>query len=156
MGLGEVSVLRLAWGLFFIALAACGRSPTPEETQEFRPYLERFVQYSKQRGRSVSGDINVLYGNLKGTHLGMCDEGWLRSPHVEINRDAWKLASESTREMMLFHELGHCLLSRGHRDGDANFKSARIPVSLMATHGVSGTLYEKFQDYYLNELFTGG
>ena len=156
MGLGEVSVLRLCFGLFFIVLMGCGRTPTPEEKQEFTPYLQRFVQHSNQRGRPVSGDLNIVYGSFKGSHLGMCDEGWLRSSHVEINRDAWRTASEPTREMMLFHELGHCLLGRSHLDEEANLKNYRIPASVMNTHGVSGSLYQRFQNYYLNELFSGG
>jgi len=155
MGLGEVPFSRLVWGLFLL-LAACGRVPTREEAQEFSPYVQRFAKYSQQRGRAVSADISVVYGNLKGSHLGMCDEGFLRSSHVEINREAWRTASEATREMMLFHELGHCLLGRSHSDGVAKLKSATIPSSVMATHGVSGLIYQKFQDYYLNELFNGG
>ncbi len=139
-------------GVLFLLLG-CGRAPTLEEKEEFTPYLNRFLAYSKQNGRDLSASVNVTYGNLQGKHLGVCEEAWLQTPHVEINRAAWGASPESTKEMMLFHELGHCLLGRSHIDTKVSAGPSLIPSSIMGSHGVPGRLYEQFQDYYLTELF---
>jgi len=150
MGRGSIGV----WGVFFLLLAACGRAPTPEEKIEFEPYLRRFNAFSRQQGRSVFADISITYGNLKGRHLGMCDEGWLRASRVEINRGAWKTSDDATREVMIFHELGHCVLGRPHIDTSISLESLNAPKSIMATHGVPGQIYSKYQSYYVQELFS--
>lgn len=154
-------------GIFFLGivflLLGCGRAATPEERAEFSPYLQRFSTYSKKFGRSVKTDtdVTVVFAELPSRHLGVCQEGFWQTPRVEINRASWERATASAREVLLFHELGHCLLGRGHLDRQIAVESAErgqrmvIPASVMASLALSSRWYDDFRDYYVEELFKG-
>ena len=72
-----------------------------------------------------------------------------------IDIDFWNSASESAREMIVFHELGHCFLQRGHND---NKQDDGTCVSIMRS-GKGGCI-----DFYtssnrgslLDELYEAG
>lgn len=146
-----------------LLLAGCGRAASPEERAEFAPYLQRFSEYSKQFGRSIraESEVTVIFAPLPSRHLGVCQEGFWQTPRVEINRTTWELANESSREILVFHELGHCLLGRGHLDNQVAVasldrgSSVLIPVSLMSSHALSSAIYDDYKSYYLDELFRG-
>ena len=72
-------------------------------------------------------------------------------PIVLIDRDFWSFASNPEREQLLFHELGHCLLWRGHTS--KTFRDGR-PISIMNPVLIlSDYEYMSNREYYLNELF---
>lgn len=78
--------------------------------------------------------------------------GGRTSPNrVELNQSMWSDGSESFREMLIFHELGHCLLGRDHRN--TQFSSGR-PESIMNSYLFSQRTYERYRDDYLKELYT--
>jgi hypothetical protein len=148
--------------LCLFVLAACGRDPTLEERSEFEPYLERFQAYSAQYGRDASNDgrVRILFGILKANEIGVCEQSPFQPPRVLVSRSAWAIRSDVGREALIFHELGHCLLDRDHRDdvvrltGGRGGRTVVAPASLMHTRGVRPQLYAESKDYYLRELFT--
>ena len=72
--------------------------------------------------------------------------------HVIIDSEFWSRASDNFKEMIVFHELGHCILNRDHREGRTN---SGFCVSIMR----SGELpcRDAYTDvnkpYYVEELF---
>ena len=84
--------------------------------------------------------------------LGVCVRNDEEPNRVAVDQEAWAAADDAFRELIVFHELGHCVLDREHLDDDVN----GICVSIMNS-GLSGcdislensTLREE----YLDELF---
>ena len=64
---------------------------------------------------------------------------------IVVKESYWATASESCRQYLVFHELGHCALDQRHRDSHR---------SIMNTY--SSYCYELIakENLYLEELFT--
>ncbi len=154
-------MIRLGLLCLVLLLSGCGRDPTLEEINEFSPYFQRFEAASAQYGRDTSGDsrVRILYGALHPGEVGVCEQGPFQAPRVLVSRPAWQARSEAGREALIFHELGHCLLGRDHKDDFAALQRQKgrgiyLPASLMNTRGVRAEYYAADRSYYLKELFT--
>ena len=84
--------------------------------KEFQPYIDDFIKVSK--GKVKKSDMyNLsmgLYDYPKGQEqvLGTCHIG---ANEIDINKKWWSsYATLSERTELIFHELGHCILKRGH------------------------------------------
>ncbi len=128
----------------------------PDTNTEFHPFIERFAQYAQEYGRQTDAQsIPIRLGTTSAENVaGTC---WQRSDGVKritINREWWSANTNiDTREAVIFHELGHCSLNRGHD----NFKENGIQQSLMASvlNYYQILNYQKYRRAYLRELFTG-
>jgi hypothetical protein len=65
--------------------------------------------------------------------------------------DFWNSVSETQRELLAHHELGHCVLYRPHRTSTL---SSGAYASVMYPIIMSSSTYTNNYNYYLNELFT--
>lgn len=154
-----------------LGLLSCKRDqPTPPPAQysvpsEVEPYVQRFRAETRQRGITTATDnLIITFGQTLGTDVcGQCLLEANQPPKITLNADAfcWKNASDNERECLIFHELGHCLLNRGHR-------TDRFPnhayVSLMnpddravyatCAYPIGGDVCDKRprRGYYLDEL----
>jgi hypothetical protein len=73
--------------------------------------------------------------------------------HVTVDQYYWNNVGTATKEYLVFHELGHCVLGRGHtEDAFAN----GICKSIMSS-GL-GTCHDAYnvsnRNYYIDELFS--
>ncbi len=85
--------------------------------------------------------------------VGQCEWGdWLHSPHIRINPDQWQTLGETGRQILLFHELGHCVLNRDHR---TDRREDRSPASIMFPSLLNPIVYRRDREYYQHELFEG-
>jgi len=74
---------------------------------------------------------------------------------IDVNEKAWKEAGVLGREQIIFHELGHCVLNRGHDDTlttVGSYKSAKKSIMNASVFGDS-FVYRDNKDYYYTELF---
>lgn len=73
-------------------------------------------------------------------------------PVIYVNSYRWnKYKKESDRELIMFHELGHCWLNKAHNNAEIN----GTPQSIMHSIHFEGDLYWAHRDFYLEELFRG-
>jgi hypothetical protein len=73
---------------------------------------------------------------------------------VTVSRKFWNSASDTKKELLIYHELGHCILKRkGHTSGLISVEGRVTVKSVMNLGLVSDTAYIKHKDYYINELF---
>jgi hypothetical protein len=97
-----------------ISQAGCGRPPGT--WVGFEEYVDMFVAEGKARGVEVEMfwvDIKLVDSFPSGTEIGtigLCD---LNTGHVTIYRKYWE-NNPREREELIFHELGHCALSKEH------------------------------------------
>ena len=72
---------------------------------EFLPYIE---EYEVLKGAPIRESIIAFFaGHL--ARAALC-----RYPFIFVDIDRWQILSEDVKRIVLFHELGHCDLMRGH------------------------------------------
>lgn len=83
--------------------------------------------------------------------IGICRRLHSNSHHnvIVIKESYWNTATEASREQLMFHELGHCVLRLSHND---NMWTDGCPSSIMNTVHLSDACYNKYRWYYLEDL----
>lgn len=130
---------------------------------EFRDYVNRFkVAHYRLTGekistrgviikRAVIHDIKIDDKNViahKNQAIGYCVPS--RSlPAIYIDTFLWDTLPDLSKEALVFHELGHCVLRRNHCD----YTFRGIPISVMRSTLVKEKHYFKYREHYLYELF---
>lgn len=144
-----------------VLVTACGRGIDAGQAHrgEFEVYFQRFLTYAKEHGRTVEGAevLRIEFDDLRSTEVGRCETGFLQGRIVYVDRSRWLSMNDLSKEALILHELGHCLLDRSHTSerfpaDDRNMPG--LPVSLMYPYATAGSRYQKYKDYYLNELFS--
>lgn len=149
--------------LVFSILAMGGKRPdlpdgsttppvSPSVPATIDPHYTRFKEFGKTFGaRFVATSVTFSFRGFVGSTVGMCTFSSSGRNSVALSTSAWDRGSETFREMLLFHELGHCLLGRGHKN--SNHSDGRRE-SIMASAMFSQKVYLAHRDQYLKELFT--
>lgn len=149
---------------------SCGRgvSGPAADRGEFEPYFQKFERYSNEMGRSTFGDdtMSIAFAKLNENEAGRCEWHILKGRRILIDPDKWKGMDDLTREALVNHELGHCLLRREHQEGTTHIPDIRPvtenkyneaefvgPKSLMNPTALPGTVYQRNREYYIKELF---
>lgn len=72
-----------------------------------------------------------------------------------VDPEYWQMATETRREITIFHELGHCQLLRNHNNDYTQIKDFEIPKSIMHSHpgNIPALHYLVNRRQYINELF---
>ena len=155
-----------------LLLVGCGRgsfdmietNQMPDVTEvisvELLPVVEKFENLiGKQIQFNLSLEPKLIdYKNggfLDDDIVGVC---WKSSNgdnrRVEIKEDAFNKMNKEAQEELIYHELGHCELDRGHLD---TYFSEGCPKSIMNMFAFSdwqiNNCYTPYKtDYYLPEL----
>lgn len=167
--------------LAFVFLAGCNDSPKTLDNPDFKTvvdpalesYFQTFTSYAKGYGRPLSMNIEVAFAsrplipnqmNVVGVCVKYSGSAYIyKTAKVYIAEDYWQTISETTREHLMFHELGHCLLDRGHTTTSIAWttggQSYETPISLMYPNMFSqNPIFTPFVQNnfsaYLDELFT--
>lgn len=146
-----------------IFLASCQKEELPAKKYEvpdiIQPYIDDFIAEGAKRGENIIIDNLVVEFTTSiqdREAAGLCTFATENGP-PKIQFDStsanWQNSIYS-REALVFHELGHCILDRRqHKDdimSNGNF------ASIMRTKGeqmFGGQINNFKRDYYLDELF---
>lgn len=118
-------------------------------------YFDSFEEEAAKRNLSI--DLNelevtaVIENITESGVAGTCQYG-LHVHHVTIDKPFWDRSSSLLREMVVYHELGHCVLGRGHTEDDNNGNCLSIMNS--GTTDCTVRYTQTNRDYYLDELFS--
>jgi hypothetical protein len=116
----------------------------------FTSYIQEFESHARQ---SVSS-VPIAFADLGDKYAGMCYRtiiaGQLVYAYIEINREYWPKMSELQKINLIFHELGHCFLQRGHVQSD-NVRTC--PTSFMDDTVMSTSCLRDNFDSYIKEMF---
>lgn len=120
---------------------------------EFAPYVELFQKELDARGFSMvrASRMPIVFGPTEGNAIGYCIISG-SSRIVIINRGYWNVASEIERELLIFHELGHCILNMEH---DETVRPDGTPASIMYPSSTPDIIwsYRISRDAYMDQLF---
>lgn len=121
---------------------------------EFQPYLNSFLEEAKSRGYNINANnINFYLADIENENVGgLCNQ---RKGEIIIDREGWKTSNEKIKEFLIFHELGHCINGRDHRNETSESGEC---LSIMdgkennfsCSKNLHSTLWK---EYYLDELF---
>ncbi|MGB0523784.1 MAG: hypothetical protein ACPGJS_12530 [Flammeovirgaceae bacterium] len=135
------------------------RYDVPDEVE---PFVQKFIEEGKERGVDLVVDNLVveLTSPVENNGQFVCGVTFgpvinLPQNYIEIDTQclAWR-HSEVSREILVFHELGHALLLRPHRtDLLPNFDFASIMVSSTWNIDDFYTFDLTKREYYMDELF---
>lgn len=122
---------------------------------EFNSQISAFVTYAKETTQNSNfklGDIPVNFGDTTQSQFdGVCLKYSNGQREVLIKMSWWNRATPKQREVLIFHELGHCSLNRSHYDEEIDNEK----VSIMSSTVPNSNTYNDFKSEYLTELFTG-
>lgn len=154
--------MKLLISVALLFLTACGPIiPDPRNIKQTDPAFTKYIgAFEYMYGRSI-GDIPIGFTTtLDGTFIGMCTVWSTGYRQIEIDQEYWnsKNTSELNKIGLIFHELGHCVLNRGHIKDKmkANMYGYdySVPVSIMYPYNFFSDFYKPLEDYYMEELFT--
>lgn len=161
--------------IFLLVTITIGFMPKPEMMpivdKELNEYLTFFVQsaeINKTELKYSAAKVTLqfkptsFFKNTKSYYeVGLCrscknskDSDCIAE--VYINKDYWKTASRMNKRLLMFHELGHCLMFKSHDD---RIDLAGEPISIMNSALINTskmTYYNETTTWsYEQELFTG-
>ncbi|MDW3646292.1 MAG: hypothetical protein R8P61_04440 [Bacteroidia bacterium] len=160
----NTTIQKVSLFLFVIFLCSC-EAPIVNIESLFTDYVDRFEEEAAARGINIDfseeGIEILLVDSTTYLYAGYCDKD--QTTHqITIQRNFWDNVTERDRERLLFHELGHCILNRSHKNG---LTDDREFLSIMQGSGSQSQFfsvrnrfinYSGFRkDYYLDELFDG-
>lgn len=147
----------------FILFSSCGKDEVNRVIDaELLPYIQSFIEEGEKR--EVSDLTSELVANLvdKITVIesDACGVGVAPQfsdkefPQIEIEQSCWEGLNDKEKEFLVFHELGHAVLSRAHTDltlpDGYRYKSMMCTgCPLIKSYGEETIL----RDYYIDELF---
>lgn len=145
--------------VLFFCLGGCGTFGTHEELwvrPDFLPYYKQFLLDANSHGKTlIVSDLTIDFGTLKSPKIGECTTIKGVAHHVIIDRTHWIYGlTEGKRKELIYHELGHCLLSLGHTEGMVRYQGEDIPKSIMSAVILDDYLFTTYETYYINELFS--
>lgn len=120
---------------------------------------EHFANFEKEaakRGVMIDLEATGITGSIEKIHtpgmVGICNHKVDAPNHVMIDIDFWSNASKMAKEMIIFHELGHCFLKRGHSDDTHNNGTCKS-IMRSGKGGCMDFYNTSNRNDYLNELF---
>lgn len=144
--------MRAIFLLLALVLIGCGK---PAVDPAFASYFTKFHEAAANRGKDVdlSGIGAKFFTPDDGDLHGDCNSSPF-SKTLEVSIKWWGLMSDAQKEILMFHEFGHCALGRDHIEigyaWDNNILTLMIP-------GADGMIPESEYLYrrekYLDELF---
>lgn len=88
--------------------------------EELWSFFLMFEQEAAKRGIEIDLSTKEIKGRIAKIHfkkvVGLCSHKIAGKKEIIIDLDYWNKCSESNKEMIVFHELGHCYLGRPHSD----------------------------------------
>ncbi len=125
---------------------------------EFESYVQEFIEEGAKRGQDIdfsdSGLIVEFSDFSVGSASGFCYVG---EHHIVIDKTEWTALSENVRGFLLFHELGHCELNRGHTNvkfGNDVWRSIMRGGELMGAEiWIPIPFFGFRKEYFIDELF---
>lgn len=126
--------LHIILGVGYALLcSSCGQSSSareePRVEEEIKEYYDRFQEYYGINPYYVSATFEEELVGDDGNEdvVGICKRWKSGKAEIVLERPYWNGLSDYGREELVFHELGHCVLGRGHNNENVD----GCPVSIM-------------------------
>jgi hypothetical protein len=123
---------------------------------ELWTFYSNFEYEAEKRGVTVNLQQLQVSGEIaeidEAGVAGSCQYGSAISNHVTIDETFWRKSSNSFKEFIVFHELGHCALNRGH-DETQNEEGLCLSIMRSGLGNCVDAYSTVNRTAYLDELF---
>lgn len=147
----------LLFTILCISISSCGNEDdgiTIDEALEV--HFESFKQEAASRGITVDyelEEISGFIGNIgTGGVIGQCTRNSDQTKTITIDRFFWATYDFWEKEMVIYHELGHCFLNRDHID-DINNDGTCFSIMHSSEDICDNNYTEDTREGYIDELF---
>lgn len=152
---------------FLLILVACKKDTVTEPIIEeplnenvdplLLPFFDEFEYQAALRGQEIDLQAANIIGKieeLSQEHVaGQCTYGAQIDNEITIDQGFWEdFPQHLIREMVIFHELGHCYLDRGHREG-AHPNGSCLSIMRSGLEECRDNYNSQTRGDYLDELF---
>lgn len=152
----EIKICHIALLFTLLLNISCSTATTGRigVDSSILPYVERFEAYLGHTIDDLHIELVRLNKTNRGHIAGVCNISKYDTNKyfIEIDEDYWYFYGDTKREMLIFHELGHCELNKQHNDV---ILSNGCPKSLMSPNKFDIWCYRDNKQRYLAELFNG-
>jgi len=128
-------------------LLACAPKQPITIDQNLVPYFEMFQNTIGVSTADVSGRMDELVLPT----IGVCTVDESGNKVVHIDATYWNASNDDAREMLVFHELGHCAMGRVH---DVAVDKYGCPLSIMYPHDFPDKCFEVNRQAYYAEMIS--
>ena len=153
-GMSSISAYRAILFFVIVMVLACSKEESIVDAG-LQSYFDAFEHEASIRNLRVSFSDNPVEGRLElhenDLRLGWCEIQPGRTDKVIINLWFWDIFDELDKEKLVFHELGHCMLSRSHRDELKD--NGRCRSIMQSGQHCSDDYSLETREAYLDELF---
>ena len=149
------------WGFLVSALlvvVSCGKDDEPQflVDEPLQEYFDRFAVEGALRNVVIDYEVLKISGDIRiistPNVIGQCIHTEKEPNTVIVDKFYWDTADDLEREFLVFHELGHCALGRGHLDdSDAHGDYVSMMTSGTGSCHINYTLATR--ETLLDELF---
>ncbi len=153
----QTNIYLILMSFSLIILQGCVKNEKESIIEsELQEYFDSFSEEAQIRGVDIQFDaieIAAYIENIErqGT-LGQCMTYSDGSKEVIIDENYWSRISNSEKEFLVFHELGHCVLGREHLDESDN-RGNCISIMQSGEGGCRANFRRQNRAEYLDELF---
>ncbi len=138
-----VALLMVAFSQLTTALDRLPRAKGPSANlidPVLAPYYESFITAANASGSSIDHNqgLTLVFGKLrqpiaKGVIVGLCSGYHHVSANVTIDIEYWMKADRVAKLLLVYHELGHCVLDKYHSDKPMSIMngSTGAPISFI-------------------------
>lgn len=117
---------------------------------ELQVQVDAFVREANARGIDVSlSGLSVQFANFSGGASGQCSTNGI-SREVLVS-DVFR-GRPNLAFYIVFHELGHCILRREHRDDIISIMNTTINLSELNTLDQTALIDELFDENFFNQF----
>ena len=146
--------------LSFLLLFGCKKDDPIEYIvdSDFEEYVQRFIDEAAARGVEIDfSDTGLLIEYSDRIVDGASGYCYVGQHHIVIDKSEWSTLTDTQKEYLLFHELGHCELDRRHKNDQFDnllWESLMRGDPLVGTQQNIPVPYFGFRkNYYRDELF---
>lgn len=110
------------FAVLILLLGACAKDDGPQffVDSSIKPYFDRFEEEAALRNLNINLDSMMISGDIRVINsqnvIGQCGHTESEPSVVIVDKFYWDAADDLEREFVIFHELGHCALFKGHND----------------------------------------
>lgn len=144
--------------VLLLTLTSCATIKRDKSTHNpmFDSYIVKFQKEHKRvTGKTLKVTTPISFGIVRKRYgfdaYCMMSLAHKRNRSIVIDKRRWFELSEAAKEILIYHELGHCELNRMHREDRYD---NRRPKSIMSANMMQRRFYERYREEYIKELFT--
>lgn len=151
LGLRRPRIWPTIFAVLLVALSSgCGKKEAARDTGEFESYLNQFEkEFHEYSGFQLAEpSIRIHRGTLTKSQLAVCRLN-AEGADITVNDMYWDSLSSTHRELVMYHEFGHCLESRKHEDSEGDGRKYKSIMNSMPQLLVD---YKDHREDYVREL----